>query len=153
MNNETMMLLDQHFDVAFAAPDGIKKLRELILTLAMQGKLVPQDHDEGSVQELIQEINDWKIKMVKEKVFLKSGKSELNGDDLKLYQLPKSWCWTRIGIICGSIVPSRDKPKSFSGGYPWVTVSNFDNKGIKLLPNHSGLGLSEWEVQKYNAQK
>jgi type I restriction enzyme, S subunit len=36
-----MGLLEQHFDVAFAAPDGIKKLRELILTLAMQGKLVP----------------------------------------------------------------------------------------------------------------
>jgi type I restriction enzyme, S subunit len=38
-----MGLLEQHFDVAFAAPDGIKKLRELILTLAMQGKLVPQE--------------------------------------------------------------------------------------------------------------
>ena len=35
-------LLDQHFDTAFAAPDGIAKLRELILTLAMQGKLVEQ---------------------------------------------------------------------------------------------------------------
>ena len=33
-------LLEQHFDTAFAAPDGIKKLRELILTLAMQGRLV-----------------------------------------------------------------------------------------------------------------
>ena len=36
-------LLEQHFDAAFAAPDGLKKLRELILTLAMQGKLVEQD--------------------------------------------------------------------------------------------------------------
>jgi type I restriction enzyme S subunit len=37
-----MELLERHFDTAFDAPDGIKKLRELILTLAMQGKLVPQ---------------------------------------------------------------------------------------------------------------
>ena len=36
MSRENMSLLEQHFDVAFAAPDGIKKLRELILTLAMQ---------------------------------------------------------------------------------------------------------------------
>ncbi|MFZ5953368.1 MAG: hypothetical protein ACOYXC_21875 [Candidatus Rifleibacteriota bacterium] len=43
MNKETRELLEQHFDTAFDAPDGIKKLRELILTLAMQGKLVPQD--------------------------------------------------------------------------------------------------------------
>jgi type I restriction enzyme, S subunit len=39
MNHETMLLLEQQFDTAFAAPDGIQKLRELILTLAMQGKL------------------------------------------------------------------------------------------------------------------
>ncbi len=39
----TIALLETHFDIAFAAPDGIKKLRELILSLAMQGKLVAQD--------------------------------------------------------------------------------------------------------------
>ena len=38
-----MELLEQHFDTAFSAPNGIQKLRELILTLAMQGKLVAQD--------------------------------------------------------------------------------------------------------------
>ncbi|NJA05512.1 hypothetical protein HC024_07220 [Methylococcaceae bacterium WWC4] len=43
MNKATRELLEQHFDTAFAAPDGVKKLRELILTLAMQGKLVLQD--------------------------------------------------------------------------------------------------------------
>lgn len=147
-----MSLLERHFDVAFAAPDGIKKLRELILTLAMQGKLVPQDPDEGSGQELIPEINDWKTKMVREKIFIKSSKLKLNRDNSKLHELPKSWCWTHIGIICGSIVPSRDKPKSFSGGYPWVTVSNFDSKGIKLLPNHSGIGLSDREVLEYGVR-
>lgn len=45
MNNETISLLEKHFDIAFAAPDGIQKLRELILTLAIQGKLVPQDRE------------------------------------------------------------------------------------------------------------
>lgn len=35
MNNQTVCLLEKHFETAFAAPDGIKKLRELILTLAI----------------------------------------------------------------------------------------------------------------------
>ena len=51
-----MSLLEQHFDVAFAAPDGIKKLRELILTLAMQGKLVPQDPNDEPASELLRSI-------------------------------------------------------------------------------------------------
>jgi type I restriction enzyme S subunit len=46
MNKHTTELLEKHFDTAFAAPDGIKKLRELILTLPMQGKLLPQDPSE-----------------------------------------------------------------------------------------------------------
>jgi type I restriction enzyme S subunit len=39
----TVDLLKNHFDIALETPDGVKKLRELILSLAMQGKLVPQD--------------------------------------------------------------------------------------------------------------
>jgi type I restriction enzyme, S subunit len=59
-------LLDRHFDTAFAAPDGIKKLRELILTLAMQGKLVPQDPKDPPASELLKEIESEKRRLVKE---------------------------------------------------------------------------------------
>ena len=43
MKHTTSELLEKYFDTAFDAPNGIARLRELILTLAMQGKLVPQD--------------------------------------------------------------------------------------------------------------
>ena len=56
MSNATRGLLEQHFDTAFAAPDGIKKLRELILTLAMQGKLVPQDPSDPPASQLLKDI-------------------------------------------------------------------------------------------------
>ena len=61
-----MSLLEQHFDVAFAAPDGIKKLRELILTLAMQGKLVPQDPNDEPASELLRSIEAEKQCLVKQ---------------------------------------------------------------------------------------
>ncbi len=48
-----MELLERHFDSAFEASDGISKLRELILTLAMQGKLVPQDPNDPPARELL----------------------------------------------------------------------------------------------------
>jgi type I restriction enzyme S subunit len=51
-----MQVLEKYFDTAFDAPDGIKKLRELILTLAMQGKLVPQDPNDQPASELLKEI-------------------------------------------------------------------------------------------------
>lgn len=79
-----MSLLEQHFDVAFAAPDGIKKLRELILTLAMQGKLVPQDPNDESASELLRSIE------VDNRGNNKATKSlpEIDLDDMP-YELPK----------------------------------------------------------------
>lgn len=61
MTDATRKLLEQHFDTAFAAPDGIAKLRELILTLAMQGKLVAQDPNDPPASELLKEIEKEKV--------------------------------------------------------------------------------------------
>jgi type I restriction enzyme S subunit len=49
-------LLQTHFETALDHPNGIKKLRELILSLAMQGKLVIQDKNDQPVRELLKEI-------------------------------------------------------------------------------------------------
>ncbi len=65
MNKHTAHLLEQHFDTAFAAPDGISRLRELILTLAMQGKLVEQDPNDPPASELLKEIEADKKRQVK----------------------------------------------------------------------------------------
>ena len=60
MTDATRNLLEQHFDTAFAAPDGVAKLRELILTLAMQGKLVEQNPNDPPASELLKEIAEEK---------------------------------------------------------------------------------------------
>jgi hypothetical protein len=65
MNKQTAQLLEQHFDTAFAAPGGVAKLRELILTLAMQGKLVEQDPNDPPASELLKEIEVEKQRLVK----------------------------------------------------------------------------------------
>jgi len=57
-NEKAMKLLQKHFDIALETPDGIKKLRELILTLAMQGKLVSQDPKDQPASELLKEIDE-----------------------------------------------------------------------------------------------
>ncbi|MGB7442257.1 MAG: hypothetical protein WA919_14415 [Coleofasciculaceae cyanobacterium] len=69
---EILELLDQYFDTAFAAPDGVKRLRELILSLAMRGKLVPQDAREQPARELLREIEAEKERLVKEGKIKKS---------------------------------------------------------------------------------
>jgi type I restriction enzyme S subunit len=99
MNNETILLLEKYFDVAFAAPDGVKKLRELILSLAMQGKLVPQDPSDQSARELLKEIAAEKNRLVKDgKIKPSKPLPEIKPDEVP-YDLPKSWEWVRLGEI------------------------------------------------------
>jgi type I restriction enzyme, S subunit len=48
-----MQLLEKHFDLAFSAPNGVQKLRKLILRFAVQGKLVPQDPNDEPAEFLV----------------------------------------------------------------------------------------------------
>ncbi len=101
---ETVELLDKYFETAFAAPDGIKRLRELILTLAMQGKLVPQNAKDRSASELLKEIEAEKKRLIKEKKIKKSKSlPEITPDEIP-YDLPDSWEWVRLGDIRGLLV-------------------------------------------------
>lgn len=68
------------------------------------------------------------------------------------FETPENWVWCKIGDISTSIVPNRDKPKTFSGTIPWVTQTNFSEKSIKLDYSVNDIGLSIEEVKKYNCR-
>lgn len=96
-------LLERHFEVAFSAPEGVKKLRELILTLAMKGKLVPQDPNDQPASELLKEIEVEKQRLVKEgKIKPPKSLPPISPDEVP-YELPSGWEWVRLGQICSYI--------------------------------------------------
>ena len=99
MNKQTVRLLERHFDTAFAAPDGIKKLRELILALAMQGKLVAQEPQDQPASVLLKEIEAEKRRLVKAgKIKTPKPLSEITPEEVP-YELPDGWEWVRLGGI------------------------------------------------------
>lgn len=125
-----MELLQQHFDTAFAAPDGIPKLRELILKLAMQGKLVPQDPNDSSASELLKSIEAEKKWLVKERK-IKAPKTlpEVTASD-EPYSLPHGWHWVRLGaignIFNGNSINASEKESKYAGaqGLPYIATKD-----------------------------
>ncbi|MGL0931300.1 restriction endonuclease subunit S [Vibrio vulnificus] len=76
---------------------GIKKLRELILELAVRGKLVSQDPNDEPASVLLERIAAEKAQLVKEKK-LKKPKELPSIDEIELpnYSLPLGWKWAFI---------------------------------------------------------
>jgi type I restriction enzyme, S subunit len=121
MNNETMELLEKHFDIAFAAPDGVKKLRELILTLAMQGKLVPQDPNDQPASKLLKAIEVEKKRLVKEgKIKQPKLLPHIKSDEVP-YALPKLWQWVQLNDLSAKI------------HYGYTASANLDVTDVRLL--------------------
>ena len=89
----------KHFDLLAEAPNGVQKLRELILDLAVRGKLVPQDENDEPAAVLLERIKKEKERLAKEG---KISKLELlppiKHNDI-LYNLPSTWLWVRLGEV------------------------------------------------------
>ena len=135
----TAELLHKHFDLALEAPDGIKKLRELILTLAMQGKLVKQDPKDQPASELLKEIGNKKRQVVSEGKTRAASKVP-NPSTLKApVELPAGWEWARLtdlGYFLGGKTPSTNKSDYWGGKIPWVSAKDMKTRFIVDSEDH-----------------
>jgi type I restriction enzyme S subunit len=133
MNNQTAQLLEQHFDTAFAAPGGIKKLRELILTLAMQGRLVAQDPNDPSARELLKEIEVEKRRLRKEgKIKVSKPLAEVNAAE-KPYALPEGWEWANLQELFALVTDGdHQAPPTAEYGVPFLVIGNLNTGKILL---------------------
>ncbi|MFQ2692960.1 restriction endonuclease subunit S [Aeromonas caviae] len=78
---------------------GIKKLRELILELAVRGKLVPQDPCDEPASVLLERIAAEKGRLVKEGKIKKPKALPEISEEEKPFELPEGWVITRLGEI------------------------------------------------------
>ena len=127
-------------------------LRKSILQEAIQGKLVPQIESEGTANELLEQIQEEKQKLVKEgklkksafidsiifrgddnKYFEKKGKDIVCIDEEIPFEIPESWEWCRISTICNitnGFTPLRTEDKFWrNGNINWFTVEDIRTQG------------------------
>ena len=128
------------------------KLKKSILQEAIQGRLVPQVAEEGTAQELLEQIKLEKQKLVKEGNLKKSALSDsviYKGDDNKYFEkigtiekditdeipfeIPNSWCWIRLNNLCNitnGFTPLRTELKFWeNGNINWFTVEDIRKQG------------------------
>ena len=126
-------------------PDQLKKS---ILQMAVQGKLVPQDPADEPASALLERIRTEKQRLVKEGKIKKdkhesvifrrdnSHYEKLDGierciDDEIPFEIPESWCWTRLGTMIGVQRGASPRPKgspeywsSERTPHHWIKISD-----------------------------
>ncbi|WP_373172101.1 restriction endonuclease subunit S [Prevotella merdae] len=139
---------------------GIRNtIKKSLVQEAIQGKLVPQITEEGTAQELLEQIKEEKLKLVKEGKLKKSALNDsviFRGDDKKYwekkennvvciddeipFEIPNSWNWCRlkdIGRTETGTTPSKLHPEYFGNYIPFLSPANI--LGSKIISETQGL--------------
>lgn len=107
-------------------------MQKSILQMAIQGKLVEQRPEEGTAEELYQQIQEEKKQLIKAGK-IKKGKSlpEITEDEIP-FDIPESWKWVRITEIIDVRDGTHDTPKYVTIGVPLVTSKNLIDGNINF---------------------
>jgi len=130
MNAETFC---EHFATFADAPDGVQKLRGLILQLAIPGRLVPQDENDGSAS----------VNLLDPSVDSSSNAApppnrrtcaELIDDSSWPGDLPESWAASTLDEVCSQITDGEHitPPRTPDGEIPLATAKNVRDGFIDL---------------------
>ena len=119
-----------HFELLATAPGGVARLRELILTQAVQGKLVPQDPADEPASELLKKIRVEKDRLIGEgKIKRNTPLREIENDEMP-FELQHGWAWTRLGtignIFNGNSINTSEKEAKYAGakGLPYIATKD-----------------------------
>jgi len=127
-------LLLQQFDLLATTPGGVARLRELILTLAVQGKLVPQDPADEPASALLKRIRAEKDRLIAEGKIKRDKPLAPIGEDEQPFELPVGWAWARLGRLANFIDYRGKTPTKTVTGISLITAKNVRQGFINRQP-------------------
>ena len=121
---ELFKIVDSLGRAADGLAEAAKRLDRKILDLAIRGKLVAQDPTDEPASELVK------------RIAATSHKSPCKNQDATInppFEIPESWEWTRLEIICdfylGKTPPRANQQYWIPPAVPWVTISDMTQHG------------------------
>jgi type I restriction enzyme S subunit len=108
----------ENFDLFADAPDAVARMRELVLQLAVQGRLVRQISTDESGDTLAASIAQDRAAFVKERGLARQRVFASVEEDQCPFPLPSGWAWTRWEISAVCRLASHFSPQRLSKAIP-----------------------------------
>jgi type I restriction enzyme S subunit len=112
---------------------GVKKLRELILELAVSGKLVEQDSRDEPPSVLLEKIAEEKTQLIKDKKIKKQKPLPAITDEEKPFAIPLGWEWSRLGFATNYGSSDKAEPLSVEANTWVLELEDVEKSTSKLL--------------------
>ena len=129
-----------------------QELKNSILQLAIQGKLVEQRPEEGTAKELFVRIQEEKLRLIAEKKIKKEKPLPEITEDEKTFDIPESWMWVRWGDLSESIQYGYNAPAQSTGRIKMVRISDIQ-EGKVLWETVPFCNIQEDEIPNYLLKK
>lgn len=139
--------------MALLAPNGVQKLRELILELAMRGKLVPPSSKDEPAKELLKRMKVERDGLVKAGKIKEKNLPEIDEIE-KPFALPDKWAWALFPDIAnyrvGKTPPTKNSKLWSDNEIPWVSISDMPHYGEVNKTERFVSLASKNEIFKYD---
>ena len=130
-----------------------QELKNSILQLAIQGKLVKQRPEEGTAQELYAQIQAEKQRLIKEGKIKKEKPLPEITENEKPFEIPEGWMWVHLNYIANSSLgKTLDKVKNTGDYKPYLCSINVYWNGISLEKVKEAR-FEETELEKYSLKR
>lgn len=129
-----------------------QELKNSVLQLAIQGKLVEQRPEEGTGEELYRQIQSEKQKLIREGKIKKEKPLPEIAEDEVPFDIPESWKWVRWGELSDSIQYGYNAAAKSSGRIKMVRISDIQDN-VVLWDSVPYCDISENEIPAYRLQK
>ena len=122
-------------------------MQKSILQMAIQGKLVEQRPEEGTGEELYQQIQAEKQALIKAgKIKKEKPLPEITEEEIP-FEIPESWKWASVGSVCVNIQYGSSQKSAVSGKVPVLRMGNI--QGGKIVYDKLVYTSDDSEIEKY----
>lgn len=131
--NSVFSFLDTIDTLQSQCQENLATLKSKIIDAGIQGKLTEQLPEDGTAEELYQQIQQEKLALEKAGKIKKSKPLPPISEEEKPFDIPDNWKWVRLDDICKSVMDGdHQPPPQVKSGVPFLVISNISSGKIDL---------------------
>lgn len=137
--------------------DNLTALKSKLIDAAIQGKLTKQLPEDGTAEELYQQIQEEKQRLIKEGKIKKSKPLPAITEDEIPFDIPENWKWIKLGnianVLGGKRIPAGRTLTTENTGHKYIRISDMKNgtvntEGLLFVPEDIYPSISQYIINK-----